>query len=108
MVAPNTGVLTDALASAAIDVAFMPVDEERKKRLEFGPAYCLVESTYMVTAASGVMERSEVLTRGHLLRSGYPSKQLSGSLRKTCCQISQPLTGYGPFPRFVPTLVTNF
>jgi hypothetical protein len=25
MVAPNTGVLTDALASAAIDVAFMPV-----------------------------------------------------------------------------------
>jgi hypothetical protein len=30
MVAPNTGVLTDALASAAIDVAFMPVDEERK------------------------------------------------------------------------------
>jgi polar amino acid transport system substrate-binding protein len=39
MVAPNTGVLADALASAAIDVAFMPVDEERKKRLEFGPAY---------------------------------------------------------------------
>jgi polar amino acid transport system substrate-binding protein len=53
MVAPNTGVLTDALASAAIDVAFMPVDDERKKRLDFGPAYCLVESTYMVTAASG-------------------------------------------------------
>src|SRR6202035_2350362 len=54
MVAPNTGVLTDALASAAIDVAFMPVDEERKKRLDFGPAYCLIESTYMVTAASGI------------------------------------------------------
>jgi polar amino acid transport system substrate-binding protein len=52
MVAPNTGVLTNALASAAIDVAFMPVDEERKKRLDFGPAYCLVESTYMVTAAT--------------------------------------------------------
>jgi polar amino acid transport system substrate-binding protein len=33
MVVPNTGVLTDALASAAIDVAFMPVDEERKKQL---------------------------------------------------------------------------
>jgi polar amino acid transport system substrate-binding protein len=32
----------------------MPVDEERKKRLDFGPAYCLVESTYMVTAASGI------------------------------------------------------
>ena len=60
MVAPNTGVLTDALASAAIDVAFMPVDEERKKRLEFGPAYCLVESTYMVTAASGIRTLAEV------------------------------------------------
>ena len=36
MVAPNTGVLTDALASAAIDVAFKPVDEEREKQLEFG------------------------------------------------------------------------
>ena len=56
----NTGVLTDALASAAIDVAFMPVDEERKKRLEFGPAYCLVESTYMVTAASGIRTLAEV------------------------------------------------
>ena len=60
MVAPNTGVLTDALASAAIDVAFMPIDEERKKRLEFGPAYCLVESTYMVTAASGIRTLAEV------------------------------------------------
>ena len=60
MVAPNTGVLTDALASAAIDVAFMPVDEERKKRLEFGPAYCFLESTYMVTAASGIRTLAEV------------------------------------------------
>ena len=48
LIAPNTGVLTDALANAEIDVAFMPVDDERKKRLDFGPAYCLVESTYMV------------------------------------------------------------
>ena len=29
----------------------MPVDEERKKRVAFGPVYCVVESTYMVTAA---------------------------------------------------------
>ena len=36
MVAPNTGVLTDALASAAIDVAFMPVDEERKTGIRAG------------------------------------------------------------------------
>ena len=29
----------------------MPVDEERKKRVAFGPNYALGESTYMVTAA---------------------------------------------------------
>ena len=40
-------------APARIDVAFMPVDEERKKRVDFGPAYFLIESTYMATAASG-------------------------------------------------------
>ena len=68
MVAPNTGALTDALASAAIDVAFMPVDEERKKRLEFGPAYCLVESTYMVTAASGIRTLAEVDRAGRPCR----------------------------------------
>jgi polar amino acid transport system substrate-binding protein len=60
MVAPNTGVLTDALADAKIDVAFMPVDDERKKRLDFGPMYALVESTYMVTAASGIKTLAEV------------------------------------------------
>jgi polar amino acid transport system substrate-binding protein len=60
MVAPNTGVLTDALAEARIDAAFMPVDDERRKRLDFGPMYALVESTYMVTAASGIETLAEV------------------------------------------------
>jgi len=60
MVAPNTGVLTDALADAKIDAAFMPVDDERRKRLDFGPMYALVESTYMVTAASGIKTLAEV------------------------------------------------
>ena len=54
MVAPNTGLLTDALAAGAIDVSFMPVDEERRKRIDFGPAYFLVESTYMATGSSGI------------------------------------------------------
>ena len=50
MVAPNTGELVDALEAGPIDVSFMPVDDERKKRIDFGPVYFLVESTYMVTA----------------------------------------------------------
>src|SRR5947209_3809625 len=48
---PNSGLATDALEAGHVDVAFMPVDEERKKRLAFGPNYVLGESTYMVTAA---------------------------------------------------------
>ena len=48
---PNSGLATDATESGAVDVSFMPVDEERKKRIAFGPNYALGESTYMVTAA---------------------------------------------------------
>jgi polar amino acid transport system substrate-binding protein len=60
MVAPNSGLVTDATESGAIDVAFMPVDEERKKRVDFGPAYFLIESTYMVTGASDIRTVAEV------------------------------------------------
>jgi len=60
MVAPNSGLVTDAVESGAVDVAFMPVDDERKMRVNFGPNYCLIESTYMVTGASGIRTLAEV------------------------------------------------
>jgi polar amino acid transport system substrate-binding protein len=60
LVAPNTGQLTDALEAEKIDVSFMPVDDERRKRIDFGPAYFLVESTYMVTPQSGIVRVDEV------------------------------------------------
>ncbi|HEY2137952.1 MAG TPA: transporter substrate-binding domain-containing protein [Xanthobacteraceae bacterium] len=60
LVAPNSGEVTEAIASGAIDVTFMPVDEERKKLVEFGPAYFMVESTYLVTEASGITTLAEV------------------------------------------------
>jgi len=52
--APNTGELTDALESGRIDAAFMPMDDERKKRIAFGPVYFAVESTYLVPAGSAI------------------------------------------------------
>jgi polar amino acid transport system substrate-binding protein len=58
--APNTGELVDALEAGRIDLSFMPVDEERKQRIAFGPVYFLVESTYMVTAGSGIATVDEV------------------------------------------------
>ena len=60
MVAPNSGLVTEALAAGEIDVSFMPVDDERKTRIDFGPAYFVVESTYLVTAASGIATLAEV------------------------------------------------
>ncbi len=60
VVAPNSGVITDATASATIDVTFMPVDDERKKRVAFGPNYVVIESTFMATAASGAKTVAEV------------------------------------------------
>ena len=60
LVAPNTGELVDALEEGRIDLSFMPVDEERKQRIAFGPAYFLVESTYMVTETSGITKVDEV------------------------------------------------
>lgn len=60
MVAPNSGLVTDAVESGAVDVAFMPVDDERKARVAFGPNYCLIESTYMVTGGSGIKTLAEV------------------------------------------------
>lgn len=57
---PNSGLATDAVESGAVDVSFMPVDEERKKRIAFGPAYVQAESTYMVTAVTGAKTVDDV------------------------------------------------
>jgi len=60
MLSPNSGLITDATESGAIDVAFMPVDDERKKRVDFGPAYFLIESTYLATGESGIKTVADV------------------------------------------------
>ena len=51
---PNSGECTEATSAGAVDVAFMPVDEERRKKVAFGPAYYLLESTYLVSGPSGI------------------------------------------------------
>src|ERR1700712_2788257 len=50
----NSGACTEALENGAIDVSFMPMDDERRKRVAFGPSYYILESTYLVTALSGI------------------------------------------------------
>lgn len=57
---PNSGACAQALELGAIDVSFMPVDDERRKKVAFGPAYYILESTYLVTVASGITSLAEV------------------------------------------------
>ncbi|HET7850261.1 MAG TPA: transporter substrate-binding domain-containing protein [Pseudolabrys sp.] len=57
---PNSGEATEAVASGACDVAFMPQDAERAKRVDFGPAYYFIESTYLVPAGSKIQSIEEV------------------------------------------------
>jgi polar amino acid transport system substrate-binding protein len=57
---PNSGQATDAVENGAVDVSFMPIDEDRRKRLAVGPDYVRAESTYMVTAASGAKTVADV------------------------------------------------
>ena len=57
---PNSGECTEATAAGSVDVAFMPVDAYRQGRVAFGPAYYLLESTYLVSAASGISDLAGV------------------------------------------------
>ena len=60
----NSGQVTDAVATAACDVAFMPHDAEREKKVDFGPAYYFIESTYLVPAGSAIRSIDEVNREG--------------------------------------------
>src|ERR1700693_1343555 len=60
VVAPNTNKLTEAVSTGAIDVSFMPADEERRKHVDFGPAYFIIEMTYLVGPASPIESIADV------------------------------------------------
>jgi polar amino acid transport system substrate-binding protein len=60
VVYPNSGELAAAGALGAWDVSFLPADEERAAIVDFGPAYNLFESTYLVRAGSAIESIAEV------------------------------------------------
>jgi polar amino acid transport system substrate-binding protein len=60
VVVATTGELTDACSSGAIDVGFMPADDERRRRVDFSPSYFVIESTYLVTGPSAIKTLAEV------------------------------------------------
>jgi polar amino acid transport system substrate-binding protein len=56
----NSGQVTDAVANGDCDLALMPQDAERAKKVDFGPAYYFIESTYLVPAGSQIQSIDEV------------------------------------------------
>ena len=56
----NSGEVTDAVASGACEVAFMPRDATREAKVDFGPAYYFISSTYLVPAGSKIQTIDEV------------------------------------------------
>jgi polar amino acid transport system substrate-binding protein len=57
---PNSGALTDAAGGGTWDVAFIPVDEERKKKVDFGPAHIVLQSTFLVPPGSAIATLADV------------------------------------------------
>jgi polar amino acid transport system substrate-binding protein len=55
-----SGEITEAAASGAWDVTFMPYDAERAKKVDFGPAYHLLQSTFLVAPGSPIAALAEV------------------------------------------------
>jgi polar amino acid transport system substrate-binding protein len=56
----NSGEVVAAGPKGEWDVAFMPEDAERRKVVDFGPAYYLSTSTYLVREGSGIGSIAEV------------------------------------------------
>ncbi len=56
----SSGEIIQAASAGNWDVSFTPVDAERKTVVDFGPAFALGESTYMVPAGSTIASLGDV------------------------------------------------
>jgi polar amino acid transport system substrate-binding protein len=56
----NSGQVTDAVRGGDCDLAFMPHDAARAEKVDFGPPYFIIESTYLVRAGSTIQTIEEV------------------------------------------------
>ncbi len=56
----SSGEIIQAASAGSWDVSFTPVDAERKTVVDFGPAFALGESTYLVPAGSPIASLDEV------------------------------------------------
>jgi len=59
-----SGEIQNSAASNRWDVAFLPVDDERKKFVDFGNAYHLLQSTFLVKSGSRIQSVKDADTKG--------------------------------------------
>ena len=59
-----SGEIQNSAASGKWDVTFMPVDDERKKFVDFGNAYHMLQSTYLVAPGSKLASVAEANKAG--------------------------------------------
>ena len=57
---PNSGALTDGVTTGAWDVAFLPVDAQRKQKVDFGAAHLVLQSTFLVGPNSPIQTLADV------------------------------------------------
>lgn len=60
----GSGEIQNSAADNKWDVAFLPVDEERKKHVDFGSAYHLLQSTFLVSANSRIRSVKDANAQG--------------------------------------------
>src|SRR5262249_28249095 len=60
----SSGKIISAVNSNAWDVTFVPVDDDRKKVVDFGAPYHLLQSTYLVAPGSPIQSIEEVNRAG--------------------------------------------
>jgi polar amino acid transport system substrate-binding protein len=60
----GSGEIQNSAADNRWDVAFLPVDEERKKFVDFGNAYHLLQSTFLVAPTSRIKSVKDANTAG--------------------------------------------
>jgi polar amino acid transport system substrate-binding protein len=59
-----SGEIQNSASANRWDVAFLPVDEERKKFVDFGNAYHLLQSTFLVAAGSKIQSVKDADAKG--------------------------------------------
>jgi len=57
---PNSGALTDDAGANKWDVAFIPVDDKRKEKVDFGSPHIVLQGTYLVAPGSAIQSHADV------------------------------------------------